>query len=86
MNSISDNFTTAMSNPASKAEFLKQFENIVRGVEDSLIKQKNNILLPKTIEVDKLKAQHQEVIICLIYLIELQMIHNHANFFLSLSC
>ncbi|KAJ8313751.1 hypothetical protein KUTeg_008312 [Tegillarca granosa] len=33
LNSIHDNFTQAMSSPANKEQFLKQFEQIVEGVE-----------------------------------------------------
>ncbi len=36
LNSISENFNEAMKSAQSKAEYSKQFENIVRGVEVSV--------------------------------------------------
>lgn len=60
MNSISENLDQVISNPASKAEFVVQFEVIVKGVEESMLRQRD-ILSQKTQRVDDLKAVHQKV-------------------------
>lgn len=60
MNSISENFTEAMKSTSSKNEFLQQFDLIVKGVEESLKKQRN-IMNQKAAIVDDLKSTHQSV-------------------------
>eukprot|EP01038_Epipyxis_sp_PR26KG_P011095 gene11095-14890_t len=56
-----DNFAEAMKSNQSKNEFSKQFETIVRGVEDSLKKQEN-VLLQKDQKVEDLKVVHQSLV------------------------
>mmetsp|Transcript_9877 Transcript_9877/g.16567 ORF Transcript_9877/g.16567 Transcript_9877/m.16567 type:complete len:451 (-) Transcript_9877:99-1451(-) len=61
LNSISDNFHEAMKSPASKLEFSKQFDSIVKGVEDSLKRQQDN-LAAKDQLVEKSKQVYQNLI------------------------
>lgn len=61
LNSISDSFNDAMTNAATKAEYLKQFDAVVRGVEESLVRQEG-ILTGKTTKVEELKKQHQDLV------------------------
>lgn len=60
LNSISENFPEAMKSAASKVEYSKQFENIVRGVEDSLRRQEAQ-LAQRDQTVEQLKSVHQNV-------------------------
>ena len=61
LNSISENFSEAMKSREAKGEYLKQFELIVRGVEDSLVRQES-ILSQKEQKVDELKATNQNLV------------------------
>ena len=60
LNSISDNFAEAMKSNHSKVEYSKQFENIVKGVEESLKRQESNLQL-KQQRVEEYKQVHQSV-------------------------
>jgi DNA repair exonuclease SbcCD ATPase subunit len=60
LNSISDNFSAAMSSSSSKAEFLQQFENIVKGVEMSS-QQQETVATQREQRLDQLKSVHQNV-------------------------
>lgn len=60
LNSISENFTDAMRSAANKLEFSKQFDTIVRGVEESLKRQENQ-LLQKQQRVEDHKQIYQGV-------------------------
>lgn len=56
LNSISENFNEAMKSATSKAEFSKQFENIFRGVEESLKRQENTLMSKQQV-----LEQHKQV-------------------------
>ncbi len=61
LNSISENFNDAMTSTQTKAEYLKQIDQIVRGVEDSLVRQEG-ILKGKEKTLDELKSNHQNLV------------------------
>eukprot|EP01034_Spumella_vulgaris_P022214 gene22214-28328_t len=61
LNSISENFVEAMKSTQSKVEYSKQFENIVKGVEDSLQRQERQ-LVQKDQKVEELKVVHQNLV------------------------
>lgn len=61
LNSVSEVFEEAMKTAVGKMEFSKQFETIVRGVEDSLRKQESQ-LESKDRQVDELKTVHQSLV------------------------
>ncbi|CAE7440423.1 CCDC93, partial [Symbiodinium microadriaticum] len=61
LNSIGENFDDAMSNSISTAEYLQQFSNIVKGVEDSLRRQIANARQREQ-QVEDLKATHQNLV------------------------
>jgi hypothetical protein len=61
LNSISENFNDAMTSTQTKAEYLKQMDQIVRGVEDSLVRQEG-ILKGKEKTLDELKSNHQNLV------------------------
>lgn len=50
-----------MKSTSSKSEFAKQFETIVRGVEESLTRQRT-VLDQKDAQVDTLKSAHQRLV------------------------
>lgn len=60
LNSISENFAEAMRSAASKMEFSKQFDNIVRGVEEQL-KRQESTLSQKQQRVEEHKQIYQSV-------------------------
>ena len=61
LNSISENFNDAMTSTQTKAEYLKQIDQIVRGVEDSLVRQEG-ILKGKEKTLEELKSNHQNLV------------------------
>jgi hypothetical protein len=61
LNSISETFPTAMKSSSSKTEFANQFETIVRGVEESLSRQRT-VLDQKDAQVDTVKSVHQRLV------------------------
>ncbi len=61
LNSISENFNDAMTSTQTKAEYLKQMDQIVRGVEDSLVRQES-ILKGKEKTLEELKSNHQNLV------------------------
>ncbi|KAI8788977.1 coiled-coil domain-containing protein 93 [Biomphalaria glabrata] len=61
LNSIHDNFQTAMSSPANKEAFLKQFEQIVEGVKQNKAKAEKKKQEEK-MKRDQLSDQHQDLI------------------------
>ena len=65
LNSISETFPTAMKTTSSKQEFAAQFETIVQGVEESLIRQRS-VLSVRDNAVDALKATHQRLVSCVV--------------------
>ena len=60
LNSIGGSFDEAMQNPQSSAEYLEQFKNILKGVEDSLMRQCVTAERQEQ-RVEELKATHQNV-------------------------
>lgn len=61
LNSISDNLGEAMKTSASKAEYLQQIEQIVKGVDDSLSRQLNSCN-NKEKGLDEIKATYQTLV------------------------
>ena len=61
LNSISDNFDVAMKNVQAKGEYLNQCEQIVKGVESTVVKQEG-ILSKKTDEVAELRETHTALV------------------------
>ncbi|KAH9524581.1 Coiled-coil domain-containing protein 93 [Bulinus truncatus] len=61
LNSIHDNFQTAMQSPANKEAFLKQFEQIVEGVKQNKSKAEKKKQEEK-MKRDQLSDQHQDLI------------------------
>uniref|UniRef100_A0A336L1U4 Coiled-coil domain-containing protein 93 n=1 Tax=Culicoides sonorensis TaxID=179676 RepID=A0A336L1U4_CULSO len=64
LNSICENFTSSMSSPAVRDQFLKQFESIVMGIKEN----KNKVM--KRLESEK--AKKQELNATLLALLDLQ--------------
>jgi hypothetical protein len=60
LNSISENFAEAMRSAASKMEFSKQFDAIVKGVEEQL-KRQESVLHQKQQRVEEHKQIYQSV-------------------------
>jgi hypothetical protein len=60
LNSVSDNFNEAMRSHESKREYLKQFQTIVKGVEDSLVRQEGT-LVQREKRLDEIKFTYQNV-------------------------
>jgi hypothetical protein len=60
INSISDNFETAMGSKENKLSFLDQFEKIIGGVKQNLVKQESAAQEKKK-QAANLTAQHQLV-------------------------
>lgn len=65
LNAISDNFDDAMANANSKAEYLTQISNIVKGVDDSLTNQES-LSQQKETKLEQMKSTHQNVGYCYI--------------------
>lgn len=61
LNSIGGSFDEAMQNPQSSAEYLEQFKNILKGVEDSLMRQCVTAERQEQ-RVEELKATHQNLV------------------------
>lgn len=60
LNSIGDSFDEAMKSSQSTQEYLEQFRNIVKGVEDSL-KRQVSVAAQRDQRVEELKQTHQNV-------------------------
>eukprot|EP00604_Paraphysomonas_vestita_P001663 CAMPEP_0174822044 /NCGR_PEP_ID=MMETSP1107-20130205/12726_1 /TAXON_ID=36770 /ORGANISM="Paraphysomonas vestita, Strain GFlagA" /LENGTH=618 /DNA_ID=CAMNT_0016039945 /DNA_START=219 /DNA_END=2075 /DNA_ORIENTATION=+ len=61
LNSIGDSFDEAMKSSQSTQEYLEQFRNIVKGVEDSL-KRQVNVAAQRDQRVEELKQTHQNLV------------------------
>jgi hypothetical protein len=61
INSITDNFDTAMSSKAGKEQFLGQLANIVKSTEQSLEKQKATLGI-KAGRLEEMQAAHQALV------------------------
>ena len=61
LNSISDNFDVAMKSQQTKNEYLEQCDQIVRGVESTVVKQEG-ILSKKTDQVEELQETHSKLV------------------------
>ncbi len=60
LNSIGENFADAMRSASSKLEFSKQFDTIVKGVEEQL-KRQESLLTQKHQRVEEQKLIYQSV-------------------------
>jgi hypothetical protein len=61
LNSISENFSTAMRSAQGKEEYLKQFELILKGVESSL-KAQESLLAKSETQTEDLKETYQNLV------------------------
>lgn len=61
LNSISENFSTAMRSAQGKEEYLKQFELILKGVESSL-KAQESLLAKSETQTEDLKQTNQNLV------------------------
>lgn len=78
LNSVSDNFNEAMRSYESKREYLKQFETIVKGVEDSLVRQEST-LVSREKRLDEVKSTYQNVsfsLFIIILLVDFKLLYD----------